>query len=291
MLAARALPPEQARLLELGMMPADEAVLKLDSLTELINCRTDHMLEGWRQAGHYVSEWRLGPMAPWQPAQRLLDFQGGEAMAISELIAMDPSLKRLRPLSPREVFDAGASGLARMPLHIAAVFLSEVPPSTDAERPVKRGLIEFQNDEISSEPMVYGHSRRDGRGVNEPLRDGDKYVVRVNPLDTRYAWLYQSSGAFAGVAPRYDRVYRDDPKALTRAYAEKRQALAPLLAEARTLARQVTRQATERATQNTAILTAKRRKVQEFSGSNEELLDMPAAAESTENELSAEALL
>jgi hypothetical protein len=290
-LAAKALPPEQAQLLQLGMLPLHDAISKLDAITELINCRNDHNLEGWRAAGHCVCECRLGSMAPWFPAQRLLELQNDQAIAISQLVSADPSLKRMRPLSNREVFDAGAGAFVKMPIHVAAIILGDVPPASDAERQVKRGLIEIQNSEISPEPLVYGYTRRDGRGVDEPLRDQEKYLVRLNPLDTRWAWLYHASGAFAGVAPRYDRVRRDDPNALTRAYAVKHQALAPLLAEGRALAGEITRQATDRAAHNIGVLNAKRRKLEQFEGTSEALLDGTSPAESAYDELSTEALL
>lgn len=251
--AARVLAPDQAELLRLGMLPCHEAVLRLAEMIELINRRTDHALEGWRDCGYYVTEWRLDPSMPWQPARALLDLPDDQRANLAAVLdAGGPALKRERPLSPREVWDASASSLTKLPIPVAALLLADLPGQECA---VRQGQLTLTcPDLVASEPLVYGLMRRDGAGADEPLRDGDTYLVRVNPLDPRVAWLYGPRGEFRGITPRYGRVRRDDPDALTRAYARKRQALAPLLAEARRLAAPITRDAADRTAANLAIL-------------------------------------
>ena len=312
--AARALPPEKADALRLGLLSANEAIFKLDAVTEVINWRTDHNLEGWRECGHFVHEWRPSPQSRWQPEAALLDYDPAERAAIAAFIAHAQSCKRERALSPREVFDAGKSSLVKIPPVVAAMLLAELPGT---ERPVQQGCIEISCADIDPDhPLHYGPMIRDGRGTREPLRPQDKYLVRLNPLDPRVAWLYSADGKFAGVADYYDRVHRPDTHALHAAFGEKRKAVAPLIAEARRLAEPLTQAGIERMEHNTAVFgprpgaaqcpdTARSRALRGFEGDVSDLVapagepeknlaDAPqpaSAAESAEADLSAEGLL
>jgi len=242
---ARTLPLERATMMRCAMLNFTEAVARLHDLVELINCRTDHALEGWRRCGHVVTEWRAHGSAMWQPMEKLLQFQNGELAAISAVLANDASLKRERNLSPAEVFERGSAGLRKMPTTVAAVMLAQI--ESDAEPVVKKGLIEVPCREVDpDEPLRFGLVRRDGRGTSEPLKDGEKYLVRVNPVAPQRAWLYNADGSFAGCADNYGRAGREDESALHRQFAAKRQYLAPMIADARRLTGSITRADIER---------------------------------------------
>jgi hypothetical protein len=292
--ASLALPQERAALLQLHMLTAEEATRALDAVTEVMcNCRIDHALEGWRECGHIIQEWRRHKSLAWQPAAALLQYKNGEALALADHLAHHPELRRERALSPREVFDGGQRELTKLPLAVGALLMGDL---SGDERPVKQNVIEVNCPEVDrDEPLRFGLTRRDGRGTEESLRDDEKYLVRVNPLDTRFAWLYNADGSFAGVADFYGRVSRDDPKAITAAYARKQKALAPLVAEARRLAAPLTRAAKDRAANNehqfTADAKARASKLKNFNGSTDDLLDNAPVTESAEEDFSAEGLL
>jgi hypothetical protein len=248
--AARALPPEKAEKLRLGLLTHHEAILKLEPIIELINNRIDHQLEGWRECGHYVTEWRQNRQACWQQDTELLAYDAQEREAIAAVLAHDSALKRERALSPREVWDAGKDRLVKLPLVVAALLMDEMPGT---EHAVQQGCITIESSEVSPGlPLTFGPMRRDGRGVAEPLRGTDKYMVRLNPLDPRVVWLYTADNKFAGIAEYYDRVHRSDTHALHARLGEKRKALAPLVDQARRLAAPLTRAATEAAEHNLA---------------------------------------
>jgi len=253
--AARCMDPEKAELLRLGMLSHHEAIFRLDAITEVINCRTDHSLEAWRECGHLTTEWRLNRQMPWRPAAALLDFEPAERDAIAAVLSTpqpDSLLKRERSLSPREVFDAGKSELVKLPLAVAALLMDDLP---GVERPVKNNQIEIGVPEVDpDEPLVFGLTRRNGRGVQDPLRNDEKWLVRVNPLAPHICYLFTADNQFAGVAPYYGRVRRDDPAALQQAFKRKTQALSPLISEARRLAAPITQAATDRAAANSALL-------------------------------------
>jgi hypothetical protein len=258
--AAKTLPPEKAELLRLGQLGSHEAIFKLDALTEVLNCRTDHDLGQWRECGHYTHEFRLRPDMAWQPATKLLEYDPAEREAIAAVLnqSNNPSihqsnLKRERALSPREVFDAGARDLVRLPLAVAALLIDDLEGT---ERPVKNNCLELMVPEVDPDaPLQFGLARRDGRGTHTPLRNDEKYLVKVNPLDPRVAWLYDSQRKFAGVADYYGRVQRDQPEQLKAAFARKKAALAPLLEEAHRLAAPIIQAETDRAAHNAELLT------------------------------------
>jgi hypothetical protein len=56
----------------------------------------------------------------------LLEYSPEERLAISALLANNPACKRTRPLSPREVFDAGKSRLVKLPPMVAALLMDEL---------------------------------------------------------------------------------------------------------------------------------------------------------------------
>jgi hypothetical protein len=146
---------------------------------------------------------------------------------------VNASLKRTRPLSPREVFDDGKSQLTKLSPTVAALLLDELP---GAELPVRQGCLTIQDADVDPEPMQFGLIRRDGRGLQEPLRNDEKYLCRLNPIDPQVLWLFDAHNRFAGVAPRYLAVRRNDEDALRAAFKRKSQAIAPLVEEARRLA-------------------------------------------------------
>jgi hypothetical protein len=260
---ARGLPPEWASQLQMGMLSATDAIFALEKVIEAINWRIDHHLEGWRRCGHFVQEWRAAEWLPWQPAAALDAITlETERLAIASVLGANSALKRERPLSPAEVWDAGSARLKKLPLHVAALLMREVPAAEDGEASVKSGVLEVMVREVDpDEPLRFGLVRHDGRGTRDLLRDGEKYLVRVNGIDPRWAWLYRADGSFAGVAQQYGRVGagregkgREDTHALHAAWAEKRKAIAELTGEARLLGSRITRAETDRLAHNLDVL-------------------------------------
>ena len=272
--AARALPLARAELLQLGMLNYSDAIFALEKVTELINFRDDHQLEGWRQCGHIVTEWRPHVTAPWLPATELLSekYSQAEREAFAALIAANKDLKRERNLSPAEVWYPGAAQLKKLSPHIAAVLMASLDPDTEAT--VERGILPVTCAELSpDEPLLYGLTRRDGQGTDEPLRTGEKFLVRLNRVDPLSCYLYHADGSFAGTAKLYSRSSREDaltnnssPQAggaattghssqsLHRQFAEKRKWLAGQTADARFNASRVTAADIARTKNNSRII-------------------------------------
>jgi hypothetical protein len=276
---AKDLPAERAQKMRMGMFNFIEAINRLHDLIDLINLRVDHDLEGWRKLGNFVTEWRPSKLMPWLPEEKLMLLQNGEADAVAAVLASDPALKRERPLSPTEAFERGLQIVPhrKMPLAVAATLMAEIEGKESP--PVKNGVVSIECPELDpDEPLHYGLVRRDGRGVEEPLRNDEKFTARVNQVDPRVVWLYGANGEFKGIARRYDRVSRTDEKALHRAFVAKRQYLAPQIADARRLAGAVTRAAIARDQNNLDALgvTAEKqrnRNLRNFDGDASELVE------------------
>ena len=253
--AARALPLNKAELIQVGLLSHLDAIFGLEKVTELINFRTDHHLEGWRQCGHIITEWRPHVMAPWLSAQELISekYSAAERSAFAALIAANPDLKRERSLSPAEVWYPRSADLKKLSPHVAAMLMASLEP--DAEATVERGTLEVACPELSpDEPLRYGLTRRDGNGLDEPLKTGEKFLIRINRVDPSLCYLYAADGGFAGIASFYGRESRADIQNNHRQFAQKRAWLAGQTADARFLASRVTKADIQRTAHNNRVL-------------------------------------
>src|SRR5207244_2341860 len=139
-----------------------------------------------------------------------------DQIRIAQYVNAVPNLTRERRLSPHEVWCAGRRKLVKLPLAAAAEMLGCLPGH---ERPVKRGLLRWSDPMIApDEPVAFEAVCRNGNGSRELLRDGEKYLVRVNPLMPERAFLYDASDGYLGTCRRYGRTRRDDVEALERAF-------------------------------------------------------------------------
>lgn len=296
--AAQVLAPDQVEKLRLGLLPFTEAIFRVDAIVEIINRRTDHNLEGWKESGRYIEEFRTN-LLRWTPADLLLEYNLEERDQAAAYLAHHPECRRTRPLSPREVFELGRKDLVKLPMPVAALLLDETPGT---EATVRNNQLEIGIPDLDpSEPRFFGFERRDGQGAAEPLRNGDKWMVRVNPLDPRVAWLYTATGKWSGVVDYYGRVARTDTKSLQEAFARKRKALAPLISDARRLAASVTQDAIDRSSANHQVFSSPAsaakehaRALRNFDGADLEALaetSAPAAPAEDDNQFSPESLL
>jgi hypothetical protein len=248
--AAQLLPANTAEQLRLGLLPWHEAIFRLDAVIDLINRRVDHDLEGWRDSGYCIEEFRTN-LLTWTPVSRLLEYEIPEREMAAAYLSSNPSSRRERPLSPREVFDAARPHLVKLPLAVAALLLDETPGE---EVTVRNHQLSVNCPDLDPDaPVCFGFERRNGQGTVEPLRNGDKWMVRVNPLDARAAWLYTATGQFAGVVQYYGRAGRTDAKALQAAFARKHAQLGHLVDEARRLAAPITQAAIDRTANNQVL--------------------------------------
>jgi len=249
--AGQLLPPELFQRLQFGLMSHSDAILRLEALTEVLNTRRDHVLEGWRRCGHYRAAFRLAAHLPPMPAEIIPTLSPALQSQVQLTLAAHPELAGEQALHPREVFEAGRPKLRKFTPHQVAMLLGELPGD---ERPVRNAILEVNVPEVDpDEPLRYGPLYRDLRGGEIALRNGDTYCVRVNPLIPETAFLYDAKGGLAGLAAAAGRVNRLDQEALQQQFATKKKALAQWTAEARQMAAPITARAVSRAANNAAV--------------------------------------
>lgn len=250
--AMQLLPPEKAELIKFNLLSYWEAVPALEAVTEAINCRTNHNLQGWRKCGHYIPVFRLAEHLPWMPAALLTQLPEAEREQIRLNLLANPKLSGEQPLSPRHVYNAGRAKLKRFTPAQTALFLTGVEGE---ERPVTNGLLEVNCAEVDpDEPLRFGPVIRDCDGREEVLRHEDKYLVRVNPLRPETAFLYHADGGFAGLASSYGRVAPHDCEALQEKFKVKAKAVSAWTKDARKLAAPITARAAAIATNNEEVI-------------------------------------
>ncbi len=195
---------------------------------EILNRRTDHVLEGWAEANLVVPEVRWMADSPDWIGQARFDLL---APADQELLRsrarQDARLMRDRRLSPWEVW----MGKRRSPFKkIPAFVVGEILDEDLAREQVARdSYFEFQDQELSPSVLRYESRVKTSEGVEYELQDG-KYLVFANPFNLDELFVCDGKLRHLGVARRDQRVSRLDHEALVAAHKRVREREADLLA-------------------------------------------------------------
>lgn len=229
----------------------------LRSVLEAINCRTDHELEGWEALGYIAREYRLTlDSADWTPEHQLAPAL---VPAMRTMIQHEPALMRVRRLSPREVFDRHRDQAQPVPASVIADILYQ---DLARARQCRDGYFEFQDIELSPEPMHFESRVTTADGSQVELRDRETYELIVNPFDPSQAWVYSGrakQGSFLGLASRVHRVSRADRHATEAALGRAKQRLTEQLENVRDRNLHRTREITDRTNHNAAVIAAHRK--------------------------------
>lgn len=279
--AMAALPPEKAGLLRLPFLEVNQAIWLVNDIMERINCRTDHELEGWIEAGLTTVDFLL-PDIGTITAQKFLAMPADKQAAL-QAIATPLS----RKMSPREVFDAGAGRLMRLRPEQTAMLLRDV---AGREVTVARDhLIQFEDESISSAPLRY---------LAHHFSPGDKFTVVVNPMAPATAHLFNARGGWVGVVKEWQTVRRDDVEGLQRQLGQARKVESELLAPLASTGSRMIQQRIDDARHNAEVLggTARRQRadLKNFDGEASELLTEekpPRHGDTEPDQFSAEGLL
>ncbi len=238
--AIAAMPRERAELLRLPFLEFNQAVRLVTEIHERINERIDHNLEGFIEAGLVENEFRLGIDQPWLSASRIIGMDDKQRAAIAAIIDCDPHLINTRKLSPKEVFNRGASQLIRLPVHSVPELLGM---ENGTEVSVRNNMIEFSDKMLNhGEPMRFEPVAVLRGGVRERFRDGSKFLAFLNPLDLSQLHLCNSQGGYIGSCPAWEPTRRDDIEGFHRQCGRSAKALKELLAPVARQGAAITRQ-------------------------------------------------
>lgn len=216
--AAAALPPERARLLTLPLLDFNTYVAAIAELYREMNLRDWHDLEGWEECGYTAVKYRVSPLADdWFPATRLLDLPQDEYLMLYNTIQAFPEkYSRTFRLSPQEVFDENRDALVRLPKSCTPRILGERLAVLRTLR--SDGLIVYGNQEYGPSEFRYlARTVTDPNGFEIALRPGMKVAIHINPFNTDECFVSDAeSGAYIGLARRWQTVCKTDVEALER---------------------------------------------------------------------------
>jgi hypothetical protein len=214
--ACAILPPERAAQLLFPVLEWNQFVgLALDAFHR-INHRTTHELEGWERAGLTTTEWRLSEQfIDWQPIEAFQSLPAEQQSVVRALLENNINLSRPAKLSPMTVFQRGRAELTRVP---RVLYPDLVPQSEAREIPVKNGLFEFQDQDISPDPLRYKAVVK-----GEKLPSGETFLCYVNPFDPQALVACKADGSVIGECGLWDAPCRADIDAIQKKLGEAKQ--------------------------------------------------------------------
>lgn len=198
--------PERAAMLQFPTLFFHDYAKAILGLYGIMNARTNHRIEGYREAGLVVSEFRLDDSCDkWLPQEVLLKMEPERAAAIRALLQSFPEeLTRARLMSPQEVYNRGSANLKQVSKWLIPDILGE--PDSVPVVISKDNLIAFRRRDIAAEQLVYHGSLITPGGFNSELAPGGKFLLYVNPYNTAEAFLRNpEDGRVVGTVSQYDK--------------------------------------------------------------------------------------
>ena len=176
-----------------------------------LNGRTDHDLEGWEALGHVVNQYTTIPgSGQFFDEETFLKLPTPSQTAIRHAAAADPQAwSRRQKLSPLAVWDKRPKFNP-----IPAVVLCDIL-GDDLAREVtaRRGFLEFSDQEIACDPLVYQARFVSGPHHGREIPHGEKVKMFILPFDDTTAMVVDAKGRFLGEVPLYKRVTPINPQA------------------------------------------------------------------------------
>ena len=185
-----------------------------------IAMRTDHDLEGWEENGWTTQEWRDTPTdGRWLPASLLTKLPADRRENVLARIAQ-PGCKRIRRLSPMEVWQSGSKDLIRLRIeHVPLLLGHELAETKTLDR---HGCIKFEGAEYGGgNPQIFPARRLTNVLGQEIVIDPrESYKVFPNPFDLSRLVVCDRQLRYLGFARRQIGVSRADLDAIHKAIGQ-----------------------------------------------------------------------
>jgi hypothetical protein len=207
MAAAAKLPEEFALKLQAGLMTFDEYGAAFRIIEDQLMRDPEHRLEGWD--GKTVAEWRLSASSnDWHSFDELKEMSEAERMAVAAVVGRDTRLRRVRPMSRLEAYQAGLKSgeIVRVDDWYLPHFMDVEKDSIEVKvRP--NGLIGFRNELLyGRDEMLYRACVKNRAGWQQMMSTDQKVRVLFNPMMPEKIWLVNSGdGHTLGTCPLYNR--------------------------------------------------------------------------------------
>lgn len=232
--------------------------------------RTDHNFEGWERLGHVINEYTALPGSDaWMSESQFLELDKESQLIIGNAARQNPAKwSRRRNLSPLEVWNR-RDDFNPVPASVICEMLTD---ELAKEITVRNGFIEFCDEELSPDELIYKAKFVTGPRCRQEIPSGEKVKLFANPYDDTTAFVVDALGRYQGEIPLYKRVLPIDPSAfqtsapfearpdvrsadLTRAAGEKHSRIAEILEPSRILHREEVREARELREHNRKLIS------------------------------------
>lgn len=180
----------------------------------------EHKLEGW--GANVVAEYRYNEQSnewrPWSEVEKLMQGSENErleAFAIAKLVGRNAALKRVRPMSRREVWLAGQKDLIRVDDWYLPHFMDLEKDAIELTVRAN-GLMGFRNELFfGRDEMLYRASVKNRAGWQQSLSPTAKVWALFNPLMPEKIWLVdKGDGHTMGTCPIFNRAPAYDRHAI-----------------------------------------------------------------------------
>lgn len=175
----------------------------------LMNIRTHHALNDWKECGFETAEYRLGTSTPWTPMsavkQELLPM-------VSQLVASSPDLFRTRRMSPSEAWETSIKSIPGGLRRISAVDVCDILGKHMAKR-LRVGdgcTIIVQDADIADTALRYELAVTTQDGLEKELNPDGEYYGFVNPYDMGRMFILTPELRYLGTSRLIKRVPRAD---------------------------------------------------------------------------------
>lgn len=212
--ALRDLPPEQQAALVMPCLEWSQFLAIFENVQHRINQRTNHGLLDFTEMGFTVQELWMPGMLKGVPLtlDYLRQMDPEQRQALDALAGTDAI--RCRLMSPHEVWTAGSKGMTRLQGHHLPILMPEeyaLRLRVDDEF-----LLRHEDPELEPGPMIYLAGKVvNNHGEEIRLKRGTVYRCYLNPFARKTLQVCHEDGRWIGEAPRWDRINRLDPDALT----------------------------------------------------------------------------
>lgn len=173
--------------------------------------RTDHALEGWERLGFVINEYTALPGSnTWMDEQAFLSLPNESQLIIGNAARLNPAQwSRRRNLSPLEAWNRRV-GFTPAP---NALICEMIAGELVREITVKQGWIEFEDQELSPDGLIYKAKFINGPCARQEIASGEKVAFVVNPFDDSTAFIVDAKNNCIGEVPLHKRVLPIDTSA------------------------------------------------------------------------------
>lgn len=164
-------------------------------ISESINLRTDHNLEGWGTEGRERVMFRLG--SEWIDEREYLRLAPDTRALIVHRMREGEVVSRVEKLSPREVFESGRSNLLKISpfrWHLLIPKKYAIARTVPANRQLTIDRRDYGPEAIHFHPFYHTETRE-----QKPLPAGADILVFLSPLRPHFCVITRTDGTLLGV--------------------------------------------------------------------------------------------